>query len=124
MLAMPRSLRKSTALVAAYSIALQVLFWGLGIGSHGAFGPHGVVDPRVIICGGNNTGDVPQQQDNDCGGCLLACGGGPVLAVLPGAKPALPLFADQAGASPLPVAAAMAPAKHRPQTSRAPPVGG
>jgi hypothetical protein len=121
---MPRSLRKLIALVAAYSIALQVLFLGFMIGPQGLAGPHEVFASLAIFCGGKNTGDAPRQHDNGCGACAFACGAGSLLAVLPGSKPALPLLADQAVASPFPAPAPQVPAKHRPQTSRAPPAIG
>src|SRR5262249_22503185 len=94
------------------------------IGPHAVSGPRGVFGSLEIFCGGkNDTGDAPpHQHDNGCSACACACGENSVLAVLAGGKPALPLFAIQAVASPFSIAAALVPAKHRPQTSRAPPI--
>jgi hypothetical protein len=119
---MLRSLRKPIALIAAYSIALQILFSGFAIGPHEVSGLRGVFDSLGIFCGSKNTGDAPpHQHDNGCGACPFACGGASVLAVPPGGKPALPPLADQAVASPFLIAMPPVPTKHRPQTPRAPP---
>jgi hypothetical protein len=120
---MPGSLRKPIALVAAYSIALQILFSGLAIGPHAVAAPRGVFGSLAIFCGSKNTGNAPaHRHDDGCGACAIACGESPVLAGVPGGKPPLPPFADQAVVAPLPMAAPPVPAKHRPQTSRAPPI--
>ena len=122
---MLRSLRKLIALVAAYSIALQALLSGLAIEPHALSLSRGVFGSLVFLCGGkDDTGDAPPyQHDNGCGACPFACDEHLVLTVMPGGKPALPRLADQTIAPAFLVTVFPVPAKHRPQTSRAPPIG-
>jgi hypothetical protein len=117
------SLRKPIALIAAYSITLQMLFWGLAIGPHAVSAPRPVFGSLAIFCGSKKTGDAPPHPHQDgCGACAFACGEDSLLALLPGGKRAAPPFAERAVVSVFAMAASLAPAKHRPQTSRAPPI--
>ncbi len=122
--AMLRSFRKPIALAAAYLIALHILVSGFAIGLHAVSVPRGVFGSLAVFCGGkNSTGDAPpHQHDNGCGACPFACGGHSVAAVMPGGRPAPAPFADQTVAPAFPTVVPPIPAKHRPQTSRAPPV--
>jgi hypothetical protein len=111
-------IRKSTALIAAYSIALQALLLGFAPARHLSF------DSFAIICTADSSGDhqpTPAQHRSDCDACLAACGSSPALVpatvafspVLFAATPKRPTFL----AEPL----SLQP-RHQPHESRAPPM--
>ena len=111
-------IRKSAALIAAYSIALQALL--LGFASAGHFG----FNPFAIICTTDGSGDhqpAPAQHRSDCGACLAACSSSP--ALVPASQPfSLVLFSDRSKQlTPLVEALSLQP-RHQPQESRAPPI--
>jgi hypothetical protein len=115
---MARLIRKSAALIAAYSIALQAVFWGFVPVGHLAF------DPLAIICTADGSGDhqpTPAQHRSDCDACLAACSSSPALVPV-SAVVSLFFFGDGRKrptvlAEPL----ALQP-RHQPQESRAPPI--
>ena len=69
-------IRKSAALIAVYSIALQVLISGFVLAGHSGF------DPYAIICTADGSGDhqpTPTRHRSDCDACLAACSSSPAL---------------------------------------------
>src|SRR5262249_60954284 len=69
-------IRKSAALVAVYSIALQAVLWGFAPAGHFGF------EPFAIICTADGSGDhAPSrpQHRSGCDACLAACGSSPAL---------------------------------------------
>ena len=115
---MARLIRKSAALIAVYSIALQAVFWGFVPVGHLAF------DPLAIICTADGSGDhqpTPAQHRSDCDACLAACGSSPALVPVSVASSSL-FFSDRSThpaflAEPL----SLQP-RHQPHESRAPPI--
>src|SRR5262245_12961505 len=67
-------IRKSAALVAVYSIALQAALWGFAPAGHFGF------DPFAIICTADRSGapSLPQHR-GDCDACFAACSSSPAL---------------------------------------------
>jgi hypothetical protein len=110
--------RKSAALIAAYAIALQVLFSGFMPAGHFGF------DPFAIICSADGSGDhIPSspRHTSDCDSCLPAFNSPP--AVIPAGVPFSPvIFSDPALRPPLSVETLSPPRRHQPQESRAPPI--
>jgi hypothetical protein len=110
-------LRKSAALVAVYSIALQALLWSFQPAGHFSF------DPLSVTCAANSSGlddPAPPQHGKDCEACLAACGGSP--ALIPAKAVFSPvLFADRPQRLALSVEALSLRPRHQPQESRAPP---
>src|SRR5215831_11634106 len=111
-------IRKSAALAAVYSIALQAVLWGFAPAGHFGF------DPFAIICTADGSGDhapsLPQHR-SDCDACLAAGGSSPALAPASAAFSLLP-FSDGPKRLTLPVEAALLQPRHQPQESRAPPI--
>jgi hypothetical protein len=111
-------IRKSAALIAAYSVALQALL--LGFASAGHFG----FDSFAIICTAGSSGDhqpAPAQHRSDCDACLAACSSSPALVP---ASAAFSLFFFSVGpkrptflVEPLSLQQ-----RHQPHASRAPPI--
>jgi hypothetical protein len=115
--AMAWLLRKSAALLAVYSIALQALLLGF-LPAH-QFG----FDPFAVICSAQSSGDrnpSRPQHASDCEACLPACSSTP--ALVPARVTFAPVrFADGAKR---PASLAEAPSlqrRHQPHASRAPP---
>jgi hypothetical protein len=110
-------LRKSAALIAVYSIALQALFWGFLPANHFGF------DQFAIICSADSSEGqqhAPPQHRRGCDACLPACGSSP--ALVPASVAFSPLrFADGPKYSPLLAEAPSLPSRHQLQESRAPP---
>jgi hypothetical protein len=110
-------LRKSAALLAVYSIALQALLWGFLPADH--FG----VDPFAVICSADGPGgqkpSLPHHR-SDCDACLPACSGAPAL-VPPSVRFPPLLIAEGATRPALLVEAPSLQPRHQPQESRAPP---
>jgi DUF2946 family protein len=111
-------IRKSAALVAVYSIALQALLSGFVPAGHFGF------DPFAVICAADSSGDhnpsVPQH-GSDCDACLAAFHGSP--ALVPASVAFSPvLFADRPKRLMLLVEARSLQPRHHPQESRAPPI--
>jgi hypothetical protein len=111
-------IRKSAALIAAYSIALQALLSGIVPAGH--FG----IDPFAVICTTDGSGEhaptVPQH-GNDCDACLTACNVAP--ALVPESVAFSPVFfADRPRRLPLAVEAPSLQPRHQPRASRAPPI--
>jgi hypothetical protein len=111
-------LRKSAALIAVYSIALQALLWGFA--PAGQFG----FDPFAVICMADGSGDhqpAPAQHRSDCDACLAACSGSP--ALLPADAAFAPVLFSR---TPDRLAVLSAPLalqpRHQPHASRAPPI--
>jgi hypothetical protein len=111
-------IRKSAALIAVYSIALQALIWGFVPAGHFGF------DPFAIICTTDSSGgpepSLPRH-GGDCDACLAACSSSP--ALVPASQPfSLVLFSDRSKQlTPLVEALSLQP-RHQPQESRAPPI--
>jgi Protein of unknown function (DUF2946) len=111
-------LRKSTTLIAVYSIALQAMLWGFVPPGH--FG----LDPFAIICTADGSGDhqpTPAQHRGDCDVCLAACSGSPTLV------PTIASFSFLrfSGGLKRPIFLAEPLAsqpRHQPHESRAPPI--
>ena len=116
-LVMRRLIRKSAALIAAYSIALQAL---LSFVPAGHFG----IDPFAVICTTDGSGDhvpfVPRHGKN-CDACLAACKASPALVPESVAFSAV-FFADRPERLLLAVEAPSLQPRHQPQASRAPPI--
>jgi hypothetical protein len=110
-------LRKSAALIAVYSIALQALLWGFLPANHFGF------DPFAIICSADSSEGQqhsPPQHRSGCDACLPACGSSP--AVVPPSVALSPLqFVDRPQHPLLLAEAPSLPSRHQPQKSRAPP---
>jgi hypothetical protein len=110
-------LRKSAALIAVYSIALQALLWSFLPANHFGF------DPFAIICSADSSGGQkhsPPQHRSGCDACLAACGSSP--ALLPPSLAFSPLqFADGPKHPPLLAQGPALRSRHQPQASRAPP---
>jgi hypothetical protein len=110
-------LRKSAALIAVYSIALQALLWGFVPANH--FG----LDPFAIICsadGSEGQQHSPPQHRSNCDACFPACGSSP--ALVPASVAFSPRqFADRSEHPPLLAEAPSLPTRHLLQESRAPP---
>ena len=69
-------IRRSAALIAAYSIALQALLLGFAPAHHFNF------DSFAIICTADSSGDhqpTPPRHRSDCDACLAACSSSPAL---------------------------------------------
>ena len=117
-LAMAWLIRKSAALVAVYSIALQAVLWGFAPAGHFGF------DPFAIICTAGSAGDhapsLPQHR-SDCDGCLAACGSSPALVPASVAFSLMPFPARPKRLTVLVEAPSLQP-RHQPQESRAPPI--
>jgi len=117
-LAMAWLIRKSAALVAVYSIALQAVLWGFVPAGHFGF------DPFAIICTADSAGDhapsLPQHR-SDCDACLAACGSSPALVPASVAFSLIP-FPDGPKRLTSPVEAPSLQPRHQPQESRAPPI--
>src|SRR5215831_3099437 len=115
---MARLIRKSAALIAAYSIALQAVFWGFVPVGHLAF------DPLAIICTADSSGDhqpTPAQHRSDCDACLAACSSPPVLA--PASAVFSSFFFGEESRCPAVSAEPLAlQPRHQPHESRAPPI--
>jgi hypothetical protein len=111
-------MRKSAALVAVYSIALQAVLWGFAPARHFGF------DPFAIICTADSPGDhapsLPRHR-SDCDACLAACGSSPALVPASVAFALVP-FPDGPKRLTLPVEAPSLQPRHQPQASRAPPI--
>ena len=113
---MARLIRKSAALIAVYSIALQAVFWGFVPVGHLAF------DPLAIICTADGSGahqPTPAQHRSDCDACLVACSSAP--ALIPESMTFLVLFTDRPKRPRFLVEALSLQPRHQPQESRAPP---
>jgi hypothetical protein len=110
--------RKSAALVAVYSIALQAVLWGFAPPGHFGF------DPFAIICTADSSGDhapsLPQHRSG-CDACLAACGSSPALVPASVTFSLVP-FPDGPKRLTLPVEAPSLQPRHQPQESRAPPI--
>ena len=115
---MARLIRKSAALVAVYSIALQAVLWGFAPAGHFGF------DPFAIICTADGSGDhapsLPQHRSG-CDACLAACGSSPALVPASVAF-SLVLFPDGPKRLTSPVEAPSLQPRHPPQEARAPPI--
>ena len=111
-------IRKSAALAAVYSIALQAVLWGFAPAGHFGF------DPFAIICTADGSGDhqpAPAEQRNGCDACLAACSSSP--ALVPSSTASLLLiFADRPERLSFVVEAPSLQRRHQPQESRAPPI--
>jgi hypothetical protein len=110
-------LRKSAALLAVYSIALQALLWGFLPSDR--FG----VDPFAVICSADGSGGQkpsPPQHRSGCDACLPACSSSPALVPPSVTFPPL-LIAGRAKPPALLVEAPPLQPRHQPQESRAPP---
>ena len=111
-------IRKSAALVAVYSIALQAVLWGFAPAGHFGF------DPFAIVCTADGSGDhapaLPQHR-SDCDACLAACGSSPALVPASAAFSLVP-FPDGPKRLTLSVEAPSLQPRHQPQASRAPPI--
>jgi hypothetical protein len=111
-------IRKSAALIAVYSIALQALLWGFAPAGHFGF------DPFAIVCtsdsSGNHDPSVPQDR-SDCDACLAACTSSPAL-VPAGVAFSPVLFPHRPKRLTLSVEAPSLQPRHQPQESRAPPI--
>ncbi len=114
-------LRKTAALVVAYSIALQVLLAGFLVGAHAGFNSFAVI---CATSSAENHDAPPQQHRRDCDACALACAGGSPGLIPLGAKLSLVLFAKEVQLSTGRFETLPAPAKHQLQASRAPPIVG
>jgi hypothetical protein len=111
-------IRKSAALIAVYSIALQAMLWGFVPAGHFGF------DPFAIICTAGSSGDhAPSlpQRGSDCDACLAACSSSPALVpasvafslvFLPDGPRRLALLVEAPSLQP----------RHQPHESRAPPI--
>jgi hypothetical protein len=111
-------IRKSAALIAAYSIALQALLLGF------AAAPHFSFDSFAIICTADGLGDhqpSPTRHRSDCDACLAACCSSPALVpanvefspvLFPATPKRLTFFAEPISLQP----------RHQPHESRAPPM--
>jgi hypothetical protein len=111
-------IRKSAALIAAHSIALQVLL--LGFVPAGNFG----FDPFAIICTADSSGGhqpTPTQHRSDCDACLTACSSSPAL-VPASAAFSLFLFSDGPKRPTFLAEPVTSQPRHRPHESRAPPI--
>jgi hypothetical protein len=118
MLAMTWLLRKSAALIAVYSIALQALLLGFAAPAHFGF------DPFEIICSADGSGghnpSLPQRR-SDCDACLPAFNSPP--AVIPSGVLFSPvIFADRSHRLAFLVEAISPQRRHQLQESRAPPI--
>ena len=115
---MARVLRKSTTLIAVYSIALQALLWGFAPAGHVGF------DPFTVICTADNSGDhqpAPAQHRSDCDACLAACSGPP--ALLPVDTAFSPVLFSRTPDRLVVLSAPLAlQPRHQPHASRAPPI--
>ena len=112
---MTELLRRAVGLVAAYAIALQALLSGILTAEHAN------ADPFSIVCandGSDDSGDLPQHEDHDCGPCVLPCGANPTLTPSSTVLPRAPVSATPRLTSsfePLP-----STSRHQPQAARAP----
>jgi hypothetical protein len=115
---MARLIRKSAALIAAYSIALQAVLWGFAPAGHFGF------DPFAVICTAGSSGDhapsLPQHR-SDCDACLAACNGSPALVPASVTFSLVPFSAGPKRPT-SPVEAPSLQPRHQPQASRAPPI--
>ena len=111
-------IRKSAALIAVYSIALQALLWGFAPAGHFGF------DPFAIVCASDSSGghdpSLPQH-GSDCDACLAACVSSPALVPASVAF-SLVLLPDRPKRLTLLVEALSLQPRHQPQDSRAPPI--
>ena len=116
---MARLLARSIALIAVYSIALQVLLVGYLHASHLGF------DPVAVICKGGDGSSKHDQplspQGGTCDHCSLVCNGISAGIVPPGAKFSVLPPCHLVGSSPVWVELVSLPARYHPQASRAPP---
>jgi hypothetical protein len=117
-LAMRWLIRKSAALIAAYSIVLQALLSGFV-----PAGPFGI-DQFAVICTTDGSSDhapsVPQH-GHDCDVCLTACNASP--ALVPESVAFSPAFFADRPKRLLPaVGVPSLQPRHQPQASRAPPI--
>jgi hypothetical protein len=110
-------IRKSAALIAAYSIALQALLLGF------ASAPHFSFDSFAIICTADSSGDhqpTPAQHRSDCDACLAACSSSP--ALIPASTTFVLPFLSDGPKRPTFLAEALSlQPRHQPHESRAPP---
>ena len=117
-LAMAWLIRKSAALIAAYSIALQALFLGF------APAPHFSFDSFAIICTADSSGDhqpTPPRHRSDCDACLAACSSSP--ALIPASTTFSLSFLSDGPKHPTFLAEALSlQPRHQPHESRAPPI--
>jgi hypothetical protein len=117
-LAMAWLIRKSAALIAAYSIALQALLLGFAPAHHFSF------DSFAIICSADSSGDhqpTPARHRSDCDACLAACTSSP--ALIPASTTfALPFLGDGPKRPTFLAEALSLQPRHQPHESRAPPM--
>ena len=111
-------IRKSAALIAAYSIALQALLLGFAPARHFSF------DSFAIICTADSSGDhqpTPAQHRTDCDACLAACSSSP--ALIPTSTTfSLPFFSDEPKRPTFLAEQLPLKPRHQPHESRAPPM--
>ena len=116
--AMTRLLRKSAALIAVYSIALQALLLGFAAPGHFGF------DPFEIICSADGSGghdpSLPQHR-SDCDACLPAFNS-PSAVVPPGVLFSPAIFSDLRQRLTFLIEPLSPQRRHQPQESRAPPI--
>jgi hypothetical protein len=112
-------LRKSVAIVAVYSITLQILLSGF------IFARHVGVEPFAVICAADHSGaqnsPLPQPA-NDCDACPIACGGTAVALTPPSVIFSFMLFSDRPQRVTLWISVVPPRQNHQPQASRAPPI--
>jgi hypothetical protein len=117
-LAMAWLIRKSAALIAAYSIALQALLLGFAPAHHFSF------DSFAIICTADSSGDhqpTPARHRSDCDACLAACSSSP--ALIPASTTFALSFISDGPKRPTFLAEPLSlQPRHQPHESRAPPI--
>jgi hypothetical protein len=112
-------IRKSAAVVAIYSIALQALLSGIVIAAHLRF------DASAVICTTGSSGDhdpsVPQHS-SDCNAlCLAVCSDSPLLPAESVAFSPVP-FAKKLHRTRVAMEVPSLQSRHHPHESRAPPI--
>jgi hypothetical protein len=112
-------LRKSVAIVAIYSITLQILLSGF------IFAKHVGVEPIAVICAAEHSGaqnsPLPQPA-NDCDACPIACAGAALGLTPPRVIASFVFFADRPQRLTLWIGVLAPRQNHQPQASRAPPI--
>jgi hypothetical protein len=112
-------LRKSVAIVAIYSITLQILLSGF------IFARHVGVESFAVICAADHSGaqnsPLPQPA-NDCDACPIACGGAALALTPPNVIFSFVFFADRSQRMTLWIGVPPLRQNHHPQASRAPPI--